>query len=317
MTDADALTLAVVHDTLTTYGARVDDAYHLAFLAPREGLGQQLLDFSVQIDPPPRHWVEERDVFGNRRISFALHLPHERLHVRAASRVRLADRAQPLQPAASPPWEQVAAALRYFAGAAFQPAVEFIYASPFVSLLSALRGYALESLVPGRPWLEGALDLMHRIHRDFDYESGATEIHTPLAEVFAQRHGVCQDFAHLMIGAVRAHGLPARYVSGYLLTVPPPGRPRLVGADASHAWVQVWCPQHGWVDLDPTNDLLPARSHVTVAIGRDYGDVAPLRGVIRGGGEHEVEVAVTVQPVADAANGSLLPALNLGRSRND
>jgi transglutaminase-like putative cysteine protease len=286
--------LTVVHDTLTTYGARVEDAYHLAFLAPREVPGQQLLEFQLQIEPPPVQRVEAHDVFGNRRTSFALHVPHEHLHVHAASRVRLTERGEPLQPAASPPWDEVAGTLRYFAGAAFQPAVEFIYQSPFVPLLPALRGYAAASLTPGRPWLEAALDLMHRIHRDFDYETGTTEIQTPLAEVYAQRQGVCQDFSHLMIGALRAHGLPVRYVSGYLLTTPLPGRPRLVGADASHAWVQIWCPRHGWVDLDPTNDVLPARSHVTVAIGRDYGDVAPLRGVIRGGGEHEVEVAVTV-----------------------
>jgi transglutaminase-like putative cysteine protease len=289
--------LTVLHDTLTTYGARVDTAYHLAFLAPREDAGQQVLDFALTVEPKPARLTEERDVFGNRRTSFALHVPHERLHVRATSRVRLAQALALLRPEASPPWEEVAAAMLYAAGAAFEPAVEFVYASPFVPLLPALREYAAHSLTTGRPWLDAAIELMRRIHRDFDYESGATEIHTPLAEVFAQRHGVCQDFAHLMIGALRTHGLPARYVSGYLLTHPPAGQERLVGADASHAWVQVWCPVHGWVDLDPTNDVLPALSHVTVAHGRDYGDVAPLRGVIRGGGEHEVEVAVTVAPV--------------------
>jgi transglutaminase-like putative cysteine protease len=290
--------LTILHDTTTTYGGRVDTAYHLAFLAPREDAGQRVLDFALTVEPRPARLTEERDVFGNRRTSFALHVPHDRLHVRATSRVRLTEAVTSLRPDASPPWEEVAAALRYSAGAAFDPAVEFVYGSRFVPLLPALRDYAGESLVAGRPWLEAVIELMRRIHRDFDYESGATEIHTPLAEVFAQRHGVCQDFAHLMIGMLRGHGLPARYVSGYLLTQPPPGQPRLVGADASHAWVQVWCPVSGWVDLDPTNDVLPALSHVTAAVGRDYGDVAPLRGVIRGGGEHEVEVEVTVAPAA-------------------
>ncbi|MFN7571235.1 MAG: transglutaminase domain-containing protein [Betaproteobacteria bacterium] len=299
--------LTVVHDTATTYGARVEDAFHLAFLAPRDLPGQQVLDFSLQIEPRPARQSAERDVFGNRRTSFALHAPHERLHVRAASRVLLTDAGAPLRPEASPPWGDVAAAMSYSAGAAFQPEVEFVYASPFVPLLPELRQYALASLTPRRPWLDAAIELMRRIHRDFDYESGATEIHTPLAEVFVGRHGVCQDFAHLTIGMLRAHGLPARYVSGYLLTHPPAGQERLVGADASHAWVQVWCPVHGWVDLDPTNDVLPARSHVTVAVGRDYGDVTPLRGVIRGGGEHEVEVAVSVIPASEAD--VLLPPL--------
>jgi transglutaminase-like putative cysteine protease len=194
----------------------------------------------------------------------------------------------------------VAAACRYRAGAPFEPASEFAFESPFVPALAALRDYAVASFAPRRPLLPAARELMARIHADFTYDGNATEVHTPLAQVLADRRGVCQDFAHLMIGALRALGLPARYVSGYLLTQPPPGQARLLGADASHAWTGLWCPPLGWIDFDPTNDVLPGdgATHVTLAWGRDYGDVMPLRGVIRGGGEHRLAVAVTVRAVS-------------------
>jgi transglutaminase-like putative cysteine protease len=194
-------------------------------------------------------------------------------------------------------WEDIVRRLRYVAGAPFEPAAEFAYASPLVPLIDALRNYAAESFPARRPYLDGAIELMHRIHADFAYQGGVTEIDTPLLQIFEQRRGVCQDFAHLMIGCLRALGLPARYVSGYLLTNPPPGQARLLGADASHAWVSVWCPRLGWNDLDPTNDVRIDVAHVTVAVGRDYGDVMPLRGVIQGGGEHTLSVAVSVLPV--------------------
>jgi transglutaminase-like putative cysteine protease len=162
----------------------------------------------------------------------------------------------------------------------------------------------LQSFTPERPLLQAAVDLMHRIHADFTYDTDSTQISTPVLEAFNLKSGVCQDFAHVMIGCLRALGLAARYVSGYLMTQPPPGKARLVGADASHAWVSVHCPlidiNGGWIDLDPTNDLIPGTSHVILAVGRDYGDVAPLRGVIRGGGEHKLAVAVTVAPQGEA-----------------
>jgi transglutaminase-like putative cysteine protease len=172
-----------------------------------------------------------------------------------------------------------------------------------VPRLEGLRDYGAASFPPGRPLASGGLDLMRRIHRDFRFETASTDIDTPLATAFAQRRGVCQDFAHLMIGALRMQGLPARYVSGYLLTIPPPGHEPLVGADASHAWVQLYCPATpgvpgGWLDLDPTNDLVPGIGHVRLAVGRDFGDVTPLRGVIRGGGRHSLDVAVMTRVVA-------------------
>jgi transglutaminase-like putative cysteine protease len=186
--------------------------------------------------------------------------------------------------------------------------VEFIQPSPYVPRLEALRDYARPSFPPGRPVAAGVIDLMHRVHADFTYDGDATQIDTPVAEAFAQRRGVCQDFAHVLSGALRMMGLPARYVSGYLRTSPAPGQPALVGADASHAWVQAWVPgtpgvpSDGWLGLDPTNDLLPGVDHVRVAVGRDFGDVTPLRGVIRGGGKHTLAVSVHTRTL-DAAGG--------------
>jgi transglutaminase-like putative cysteine protease len=178
-----------------------------------------------------------------------------------------------------------------------QAAAEFALPSPFVPRLAELRDYALRSYTPGRPGVEAAVDLMARIHADFGYEPNSTEVSTPLSAVVAQRRGVCQDFAHVAIGCLRALGLPAAYVSGYLLTEPPPGRPRLLGTDATHAWFRIWCPQSGWIDLDPTNAVAAGPSHVVIAWGRDYGDVVPLRGVIRGGGDHGMSVRVSVTPL--------------------
>jgi transglutaminase-like putative cysteine protease len=177
---------------------------------------------------------------------------------------------------------------------------QFLHASPYVPRVAGAEDYALPSFPRGRPALEGAFDLMRRVYTEFRYDPTATSVATPLSEVFRNRRGVCQDFSHAMIACLRAMGLPARYVSGYLETRPPPGKARLVGADASHAWVQVWCPLHGWVALDPTNAVLAGTDHVTLAWGRDYADVAPLRGVIRGGGRAHPHVAVTVEPLGSA-----------------
>jgi transglutaminase-like putative cysteine protease len=293
--------LAVRHETHYSYGARVELAQHLAHLRPRQLPGQRVLDSQVAIEPEPQHWTQGTDAFGNARDAFALYVPHDALRVVATSRVELdgSSRASGPPSGASLPWEDVVQRCSYRAGAAFEPASEFSFPSPFVPRLGALRDYAAPSLAPGRPLQDAAADLMRRIHADFVYDGHATEVHTPLAQVLQQRRGVCQDFAHLMIGALRAFGVPARYVSGYLLTRPASGDLQLAGADASHAWVGVWCPPLGWVDFDPTNAVLPgaACAHVTLAHGRDYGDVTPLRGVIRGGGQHVLAVAVTVTVV--------------------
>ena len=294
----DAVLLEVTHETRYDYAAPVSLAHHLAHLQPLTDAHQQLLAFELSIEPEPGHRRDGQDALGNADCHFSLAQPHASLHVRARSRVRVEPRFAGLQAAASPPWQELAEGLRYVAQAPFQQALEFALPSPYVPRLAPLRRYAALSFRPGRPVAEAAIELMHRVYADFSYESQSTDIDTPLAEVWAHKRGVCQDFAHLMAGAMRMLGLPVRYVSGYLLTYAPEDGATMLGADASHAWVQVWCPgtpgvpEDGWLDLDPTNDLIPGSGHVRVAVGRDFGDVTPLRGVIRGGGRHTLTVAV-------------------------
>ncbi len=310
--------LEVTHETRYDYAAPVSLAHHLSHLRPIDDAHQQLMDFDLQIDPAPGHQRIGRDAMGNVERRFGLTVPHRKLRVRARSRVDITDRFNGLQAAASPPWEFLVERLRYVARASFVPECEYAMPSPFVPRLAPLRDYAAQSFTPGRPVAEGAVELMQRIHADFSYKSRSTEIDTPLAEVWAKKRGVCQDFAHLMAGAMRMLGLPARYVSGYLLTHAPEGADgesgmgrEMQGADASHAWVQAWCPGTpgvpdsgpgaGWLDLDPTNDLIPGCGHIRVAVGRDFGDVTPLRGVIRGGGEHTLSVAVRTRRLGSHA----------------
>jgi transglutaminase-like putative cysteine protease len=290
----DAALLEVRHETVYTYGAPVELAHHIAFLRPRDDGPQRLLDFALEVDPPPARLAHETDAFGNTRTLFSLHAPHGALRVTATSRVRLAS---PVAPEPGPDAPAAREHWRYLAGRAPDSAAGHVFASPLVPLADELRDWALPSFPPGRPLADGATELMQRLHDGFEYDPESTHVGTPLLEAFRQRRGVCQDFAHVMIGALRSLGLAARYVSGYLLTEPPPGQPRLQGADASHAWVAVALPREDgaepdWLELDPTNACVAGASHVRVAFGRDYGDVTPLRGVIRGGGAHRLAVAV-------------------------
>lgn len=309
--EAAAATLEVVHETRYDYAAPVALAHHLAHLQPLDDEYQRLLVHEVVTEPPVDWRHAGTDAFGNACLWLSSAQLHERLLVRSTSRVALRPRFAVLQPAAAPAWDELAAALRFVAGGRYDPAVAFVQPSPYVPRLPALLDYARPSLLPGRPVAEAAIDLMHRLHADFAYRSDSTEIDTPLATAFAQRAGVCQDFAHLLAGALRMAGVPARYVSGYLLTQPPEGGSALLGADASHAWVQVYAPGVAgvpgqWIDLDPTNDCVPGCGHVRVALGRDFGDVTPLRGVIRGGGRHTLSVAVStrvIDPGLALANG--------------
>jgi transglutaminase-like putative cysteine protease len=297
--------LEVTHETRYHYAMPVSPAMHLAYLRPLSDAGQTVLSFELGLDPAPDDISTEVDVWGNVRSLFSVVVPHRELRVRALTRLALTPRFQSLAPEAGPAWEDVAQRLRYVARAVWEPAVEFVQPSPYVPRLEALRRYALPSFGPGRPVAAAAIELMHRVHQDFTYDGEATEIDTPLVEVLERRRGVCQDFAHLLAGALRMLGLPARYVSGYLRTTPPDGQPALVGADASHAWVQVWAPgtpgvpADGWLGLDPTNGLVPATDHVRLAVGRDFGDVTPLRGVIRGGGAHTLSVGVHTRVLDD------------------
>ena len=289
--------LSVHHETRYDYDRPVEVAHHSAWLRPRDTELQQVLGWSLDIAPLPEDAVQEsRDAFGNWRHGFSHARVHDRLTVLSRFQVRLL---APPAPAThlSPPWAEAARALRYRAGVSQPDAVEFMLPSHFAPVDARLADYARDLFTPGRPLLQAAEALMTRIHQRMEFNPQATDVATDALQALAKGQGVCQDFAHLMIGAMRSLGLAARYVSGYLLTHPPAGQPRLVGADASHAWVDVWCPQHGWVALDPTNDVWVGQDHVTLAWGRDYADVAPLRGVIRGGGMAPPVVSVTVEPL--------------------
>jgi transglutaminase-like putative cysteine protease len=306
-----AACLEVVHETRYVYAAAVTQAQHLAYLKPVQDARQQLLEHELSVLPLATHLTHDSDAYDNARAFFSLTQPHRELCVRARSRVAVAAVQTSLQAARSPGWESVARRLRYEAGGHYDAAVDFAQPSPYVPRLAALRDYGAKSFAPGQALALGALDLMRRIHADFKFQTASTTVDTPLMRAFEQRRGVCQDFAHLMIAALRMQGLAARYVSGYLLTRPPHGQEALLGADASHAWVQVYCPDtpgvpSGWLELDPTNNLVPDTSHVRLALGRDYGDVTPLRGVIRGGGRHSLEVRVHTRRVEPAQARMLL-----------
>lgn len=302
---ADSARLSVEHETLYTYNHAVDQAQHIACLRPLSDAGQRLDVFDMSVNPVPTQHSTRRDSHGNSRAYFALHAAHTQLRVMARSQVTVSSRYQGLDASKGPTCAEVRRMLSYQAHAAFQPVSEYLYASPYVPCLSVLREYGQASLQDDRPIAEAAMALMARIHEDFKYAPASTDISTPVLDVFLQRKGVCQDFAHLMLGCLRACGLAARYVSGYLLTLPPAGQEPLVGADASHAWVSVWVPGLGlaraedWLDLDPTNACVPDLHHVRVAHGRDFGDVTPLRGVIRGGGSHTLRVRVTTRLLSE------------------
>lgn len=287
--------LTVSHRTTYRYSTPVETAQHLATIKPLELPWQRVLEHRSAIEPVPSYRTSRSDAFGNEVLYFSFDGPHDDLQMTSETTVLLAPRYKTLDVAAAPGWESVAHALRYEAGGTFYPESEFCFASPNIALLPSLREYALESFAPDVSVLEGAIDLMHRIHADFDYKPTATAFDTPASRAFELRHGVCQDFAQVMIGCLRSLGLAARYVSGYLRNDPPAGAAPMIGADASHAWVSLYVPAVGWVDLDPTNDVLADQGHITLAIGRDYTDVSLLRGVILGGGAHQVEVAVQVK----------------------
>jgi transglutaminase-like putative cysteine protease len=288
--------LRVVHRTAYAYGEPVSSSHHLAHLAPREGELRRTLSHEVTVAPQPSVGRERRDFFGNRAYYFSIREPHRALEVTATSVVELLP-VPPLALADSPPWDQLRDQVRRGRRRDLIDAYAYTFESPQLRASPGVRDYALPSFPAGRPVLEAVRDLTRRVHAEFQYDPAATDVSTPIAEVLRRRRGVCQDFAHLQIACLRALGLPARYVSGYLLTHPPAGRPRLVGADASHAWMGTFVPDLGWVDFDPTNDLLPSDEHVTVAYGRDFGDVTPVKGVIHGGGRHEVRVSVDVAPI--------------------
>jgi transglutaminase-like putative cysteine protease len=284
------------HVTTYSYESAVSFARCSLRLEPKTGDGQQLISHSIEIKPGPLERTVRTDFFGIRTESIVIGAAHRVLRIDARSRVDVA-RAAPPRDMKSPSWEQVREAAFATNGLAASSPVGYLFASPLVPIQSPVTEYAAASF-PGDAGIFGsAADLMRRINRDFVYDSKATEISTPLKDVFEKRRGVCQDFAHVMIAGLRGLGLPAAYVSGYLRTTPPPGRPRLQGADATHAWVSVWCgAEIGWMGFDPTNDLVIGNDHVVLAVGRDYTDVSPVDGVIVGSRKQKLAVAVDVIP---------------------
>jgi transglutaminase-like putative cysteine protease len=285
----------VRHLTRYRYGESVTNSQHDLHLLPRDLPNQRCLSADLDIKPVPTVYRERVDYFGNRAAHVVLESAHSKLAVTAHSRVdvTLPERFAPDLDVA---WEAAAAHMAYDRDQL--PVQEMSFPSPYIVPSDNLRVYARGSFPTGQPVLKGCLDLMARVYGDFTYDPKATTIATPLDEVLSKRRGVCQDFSHLMIACLRSLGLAARYVSGYLVTLPPPGKPRLVGADASHAWLSVFSPRFGFVDVDPTNNAVVGDQHITLAIGRDFGDVTPLRGVVLGGGRHDLEVAVDVLPEA-------------------
>jgi len=285
----------VTHRTIYDYSEGVTVSHHAARLTPVTSPTQRTSNFSLSISPMPAVRMDSRDYFGNQVCFFAIQEIHRELEVVVKSEVTVDAVTIPLL-AVSPPWEEVADRFRDPVSPADVVPYEFCLESPLLHLTSEYADYARQSFAPGTPMLVGARDLMRRIRDDFRYDTVATTTATPLEEVWRKRHGVCQDFAHMGIACLRSLGLPARYVSGYIRTYPAAGKPRLVGADASHAWFSVYCPKTGWLDFDPTNDVIPIDEHITVAVGRDFSEVSPLSGILTGGGEHEVRVSVDVEP---------------------
>ena len=283
----------VLHETHYSYESPVVLSQQLLHLTPRVAEGQRLEAHTIEVEPAPAEIATRDDYFGNPMRQFMLAAPHSALTVRAHSRIEVLARAAQSR---AGPWDALRDRLRAGGGAQLEP-MQFLYESPHVEFFRDLAAYAEPSFAPGRDLVEAALDLMRRIHADFTFDPKATSVSTPLREVIAKRRGVCQDFAHFMAGCLRMLGLPARYVSGYILTRPPPGKPRLVGADASHAWISVWTGA-GWLDLDPTNNMQVGEQHIALGWGRDFSDVTPMRGVILGGGDQELAVRVTVTPLA-------------------
>ena len=286
----------IVHRTTYKYKHPVSVGTHVACLKPRVFPHHQLSRSELHIKPRPATRTERVDFFGNTLCFFTIQEPHRELMVEARSEVVVEGKPKSWTEVLVP-WEEAAGSLRTDLSPAGLEAYQFGFESPRIRMRPEFAAYASHSFTPGRHMPDALLDLTARIHTDFRFDSKSTNVRTTPEEVFKKRRGVCQDFAHLQIACLRSLNLAARYVSGYLRTYPPPGQPRLVGADASHAWVSAYCPGLGWLDVDPTNNVVPSNGHVTLACGRDYGDVSPLRGLILGGGSHTLRVGVDMEPV--------------------
>ncbi len=285
----------VSHRTHYVYSSPVIQSQHLIHMTPRPCLRQVVRHHSLIVEPAPALRQESIDTFGNPVVLLDIEVPHRELILHARSTITV-NAPPPVEPARSTPWNLLDAHILETGRRLDLDVLQYRCASRLTTPNLEIEDFAKQSFLPGRPILESAIDLNQRIFDDFKFDATATDISTPIAQVMKQRRGVCQDFAHLMLACLRAVRIPARYVSGYILTHPPPGQPRMQGADASHAWISVWAPETGWVDLDPTNGLIVADEHITIAHGRDYDDISPIGGVLLGGGEHTVTVGVDVIP---------------------
>jgi len=294
----------VSHRTLYRYSQAVSISHHMLHLLPRPCDHQVCHRTALYVTPTPAVSTSGTDFFGNPTNFLTVQEQHTEIVIHTRSTIEVTSPGLP-DPAGTVPWDATLDTLRSDTSPEGLQTQQFVFDSPYTIAGSEVADYARHSFTAGRPLLEAALDLTGRIFHEFKYDGTVTTVSTPVDEVFKLKGGVCQDFAHLQIACLRAMGLPARYVSGYLLTYPPPGKEKLVGSDASHAWLAVWCPGIGWIDLDPTNNKIPAGEHITLAWGRDYGDVSPINGVIFGGGEHKIEVAVDVSPAVETGPGPM------------
>ncbi len=291
----------ISHKTHYHYRSTVVQSLHLVHMSPRTLPGQIVRHHSLLVEPAPASRQDGIDAFGNISVILDIESPHKELVLLARSTVEKLP-ALPIDLLATTPWDGLDYRLLRAANERNVHALLFRCTSRLTMPTIEIADYAAPSFAPGRPVLDAAMDLVMRIYNDFKFDPHATDVSTPIAQVFRTRRGVCQDFAHVALACLRALRIPARYVSGYLHTRPPIGRPKLQGADASHAWISVWSPEYGWVDLDPTNGIVIGDEHVTVAYGRDYDDVSPISGVLRGGGEHSVNVGVDVNMIAAPAD---------------
>lgn len=283
----------VTHNTGYKYSVPASLSQNELFLAPRNTPSQEVLESRLQIEPKPQYLHRRTDYFGNSAHVFMVQHPHNELAITAINLVKTEKPVTPT-PELTMPWETVVKRLSEHEDAVELDAQQFTFASPLVPLLPESLSYAQQSFLPGTPVLMSAIDLIRRVFTEFTYDKLASNVETPVNQALANKKGVCQDFALVAISCLRTLGLAARYVSGYLETIPPPGKKKLIGSDASHAWISIFIPDFGWVDLDPTNNLVANETYITVAWGRDYGDVSPVKGVVMGGGAHNLSVTVDV-----------------------
>jgi len=286
----------VFHETKYLYNTNVTLSQQMLHMKPRNFALQQCEWYGLTISPNPNEHIERTDYFGNHSNYVAVFSPHKTLTVTSSSTVNLKPRQTLSELQHSQSWETVKHLLNT-QQAQHMEAIAYLFTSTNVTCRPELAAYAAPSFYANRPLIDAVYDLTQRVFKEFEFDDTATDVSTPLDEVLEGKRGVCQDFAHLMIGCLRSLGLACRYVSGYILTLPPKGKPRLIGADASHAWISVYCPIYGWIDFDPTNNCLVQNQHITVGWGRDFSDVSPMHGMVLGGGKQRLKVSVTVTPI--------------------